>query len=97
MRTLVHLSDLHFGRVDAALLEPLRRRVQALYPRVTVISGDLTQRAKPHEFQAAKRVHAEARSDEHQKRRDRRAGRRIVDHQRVEPDAFSGQQREPER
>ena len=24
MRTLVHLSDLHFGRVDPALLSPLR-------------------------------------------------------------------------
>ena len=24
MRTLVHLSDLHFGRVDDALLAPLR-------------------------------------------------------------------------
>ena len=25
MRTLVHLSDLHFGRIDAAVLEPLAR------------------------------------------------------------------------
>src|SRR3954469_3155841 len=54
MRTIVHLSDLHFGRVDATLLEPLRRRVSALEPRVVVVSGDLTQRAKPEEFQAAK-------------------------------------------
>ena len=29
MRTIVHLSDLHFGRVDPALLEPLRRAVAA--------------------------------------------------------------------
>ena len=54
MRTIVHLSDLHFGRVDAQLLEPLRRRVHALAPRVLVVSGDLTQRAKPDEFQAAR-------------------------------------------
>jgi 3',5'-cyclic AMP phosphodiesterase CpdA len=54
MRTLVHLSDLHFGRVDAALLGPLRLRVQALSPDVVVVSGDLTQRAKSAEFRAAR-------------------------------------------
>ena len=26
MRTLVHLSDLHFGRIDPTLIEPLSRR-----------------------------------------------------------------------
>lgn len=55
MRTIVHLSDLHFGRVDAALLKPLRERVHELAPQVTVVSGDLTQRAKPHEFREARR------------------------------------------
>lgn len=54
MRTVVHLSDLHFGRVDHALLDPLRRRVEALSPHVVVISGDLTQRAKSHEFREAR-------------------------------------------
>src|SRR5471030_3362505 len=54
MRTLVHLSDLHFGRVDPALLEPLRRRVLGLAPDVVVVSGDLTQRAKTEEFKAAR-------------------------------------------
>ena len=54
MRLLVHLSDLHFGRVDTALLEPLRRRVIALAPNVVVVSGDLTQRAKPAQFREAR-------------------------------------------
>ena len=54
MRTIVHLSDLHFGRVDAALLAPLRETVAALKPHVVVISGDLTQRAKAHEFREAR-------------------------------------------
>ena len=54
MRTVVQLSDLHFGRVDAQLLEPLKRRVEALAPHVLVVSGDLTQRAKPHEFREAR-------------------------------------------
>jgi 3',5'-cyclic AMP phosphodiesterase CpdA len=55
VRRIAHLSDLHFGRVDAALLAPLRRRVHALEPDVVVVSGDLTQRAKPHEFREARR------------------------------------------
>jgi 3',5'-cyclic AMP phosphodiesterase CpdA len=55
MRTLVHLSDLHFGRVDAATLEPLRAAVRRLAPHVVVVSGDLTQRAKSNEFREAQR------------------------------------------
>ena len=54
MRTLVHLSDLHFGRVDREVLEPLRQRVHALSPHLVVVSGDLTQRAKPHQFREAR-------------------------------------------
>lgn len=55
MRTVVHLSDLHFGRVDPALLVPLGRSVLAARPDVVVVSGDLTQRAKPAEFRDARR------------------------------------------
>jgi 3',5'-cyclic AMP phosphodiesterase CpdA len=54
MRTLVHLSDLHFGRVDEALLDPLRELVHRLAPDVVVVSGDLTQRAKSEQFEAAR-------------------------------------------
>ena len=54
MRTLVHLSDLHFGKVDESLLEPLRDRIHALEPHLVVVSGDLTQRAKPKQFREAK-------------------------------------------
>lgn len=54
MRTIVHLSDLHFGRVDQALLEPLREQVRRSAPDVVVISGDLTQRAKGEEFAQAR-------------------------------------------
>ena len=55
MRTVVHLSDLHFGRVDLRLLGPLTRRLHALAPDVVVVSGDLTQRAKSAEFRDARR------------------------------------------
>ena len=54
MRTIVHLSDLHFGRVDDALLAPLRELVERIGPDVVVVSGDLTQRAKSEEFEQAR-------------------------------------------
>jgi 3',5'-cyclic AMP phosphodiesterase CpdA len=54
MRTLVHLSDLHFGRVDPALLDPLRALVQRIAPDLVVVSGDLTQRAKSAQFEQAR-------------------------------------------
>ncbi|HEU5177225.1 MAG TPA: metallophosphoesterase [Burkholderiales bacterium] len=54
MRVLAHLSDLHFGRVDPAALEPLRRRVVELAPDLVVISGDLTQRARARQFREAR-------------------------------------------
>ena len=53
MRTLVHISDLHFGRVDPALLAPLARAIQAAGPDVVAISGDLTQRAREAQFRQA--------------------------------------------
>jgi len=54
MRTLVHLSDLHFGRIDPSLVEPLRRAVTDAQPDLTVISGDFTQRARRSQFAAAR-------------------------------------------
>ncbi|PWF55761.1 metallophosphoesterase family protein [Massilia glaciei] len=54
MRTIVHLSDLHFGRVDPALLAPLRDLVHRIGPDALVVSGDLTQRAKSAQFIEAK-------------------------------------------
>jgi 3',5'-cyclic AMP phosphodiesterase CpdA len=54
VRTLVHLSDLHFGRVDVRLLGPLSRLVESLEPHVVVVSGDLTQRARRHQFHEAR-------------------------------------------
>jgi 3',5'-cyclic AMP phosphodiesterase CpdA len=54
MRTLVHLSDLHFGRVDKALLGPLIERTRAIEPDMVVVSGDLTQRARSAEFAEAR-------------------------------------------
>ena len=54
MRTIVHLSDLHFGRTDPATLEPLRACLARLAPHLLVVSGDLTQRARPAQFRQAR-------------------------------------------
>jgi len=54
MRTLVHLSDLHFGRVDATLVPALIATVNAIGPDVVAVSGDLTQRARSAQFIAAR-------------------------------------------
>ena len=55
MRTLVHLSDLHFGRIDYAIIEPLIAAVWGIKPDVVVVSGDLTQRARSRQFKEARK------------------------------------------
>jgi 3',5'-cyclic AMP phosphodiesterase CpdA len=54
MRTIVHLSDLHFGRVDPQLLAPLVQTIQAIAPNLIAVSGDLTQRARRSQFLQAR-------------------------------------------
>jgi 3',5'-cyclic AMP phosphodiesterase CpdA len=54
MKKIVHLSDLHFGRIDPALVSPLAEAVNEAAPTVVVVSGDLTQRARSHQFQEAR-------------------------------------------
>lgn len=53
--SIVHISDPHFGGLaDLAQIEAVEELVPDLEPRVIVLSGDLTQRARHGEFQAAK-------------------------------------------
>jgi 3',5'-cyclic AMP phosphodiesterase CpdA len=54
VKTVAHLSDLHFGRLDEAVLDPLRLALERLHPDLVVISGDLTQRARKGQFRDAK-------------------------------------------
>ena len=54
MKTLVHLSDVHFGRTDDAVVAAIVPFIHGLAPDVVVVSGDLTQRAKPDQFRAAR-------------------------------------------
>ena len=54
MRSLVHLSDIHFGRVDSAVVDPLIEVINQIAPDVVAVSGDLTQRARSHQFKEAR-------------------------------------------
>jgi len=54
VRTIVHLSDLHFGRLDERVLPPLLAHIRSLAPHLVVVSGDLTQRARRQEFLRAR-------------------------------------------
>jgi 3',5'-cyclic AMP phosphodiesterase CpdA len=53
MRTIAHLSDLHFGAHDPVIVEALIATLTQVAPDVVVVSGDLTQRARPAQFRAA--------------------------------------------
>jgi 3',5'-cyclic AMP phosphodiesterase CpdA len=54
VRVIAHVSDLHFGRVGEAALQALHDAIGRLGPDLVVVSGDLTQRAKAHQFQQAR-------------------------------------------
>ncbi len=53
MKILAHISDVHFGREDPALVKALLRSLADARPDVIVVSGDLTQRARKRQFRAA--------------------------------------------
>jgi 3',5'-cyclic AMP phosphodiesterase CpdA len=59
MRTLVHLSDIHFGSIDPRTTAPVIRAVRDAAPDLVVVSGDLTQRATASQFSEAQRFLAQ--------------------------------------
>lgn len=54
MKTIAHVSDLHFGTEIPKVVEGLVADLGALSPSLLVVSGDLTQRARRRQFAAAK-------------------------------------------
>ena len=55
MLTILHGSDLHFGKpFDAKVAGVLQRTIRDLSPDLLVLSGDFTQRAKIREYQEAR-------------------------------------------
>lgn len=55
MRTVAHISDLHFGAVDPGVVEALGDALLVLAPDLVAVSGDLTQRARDTQFRAARK------------------------------------------
>lgn len=54
MKTVAHLSDLHFGRTDPRVVNALMNDLHQKRPDLVVVSGDLTQRARSHQFAEAR-------------------------------------------
>jgi 3',5'-cyclic AMP phosphodiesterase CpdA len=51
---VVQISDPHFGTVRTPVAEALLRLVESEAPDLAILSGDITQRARAHEFDAAR-------------------------------------------
>ena len=56
MKKIAHISDIHFGREDAAVVERLVEKIGELLPDIVVVSGDLTQRARESQFRRAREM-----------------------------------------
>jgi 3',5'-cyclic AMP phosphodiesterase CpdA len=54
MRSIVHLSDIHFGRVNAVVIPSLIETITRINPDLVAVSGDLTQRARATQFAEAR-------------------------------------------
>lgn len=54
MSVVLHISDTHFGTEQAQVIEALVALATEQRPDVVVFSGDITQRARPAQFRAAK-------------------------------------------
>ncbi|REL38624.1 metallophosphoesterase [Rhodohalobacter sp. SW132] len=55
MKTIAHISDLHFGTVDEEVAENLVRELNRLNPDMLINSGDFTQRARNSQYRDAAR------------------------------------------
>jgi len=55
MRPILHLSDTHFGTETPAVVEALVAMTKKASPRLVLLSGDITQRARKSQFVAARR------------------------------------------
>jgi 3',5'-cyclic AMP phosphodiesterase CpdA len=54
MRRIAHISDLHFGCTDPAVVEGLLAELNADQPDLVIASGDFTMKARRREFKEAR-------------------------------------------
>ena len=54
MSVLLQVSDTHFGTEQPAVMQALAALVRQQAPNLLVLSGDITQRARPTQFRAAR-------------------------------------------
>ena len=54
MRRIAHISDLHFGRTDPAVVEGLVDELNRAPPDLIIASGDFTMRARRREYAEAR-------------------------------------------
>lgn len=54
MTVVLQVSDTHFGTERAVALAALERLSEALRPDLLLVTGDITQRARPHQFASAR-------------------------------------------
>ncbi|HEV2295647.1 MAG TPA: metallophosphoesterase [Tepidisphaeraceae bacterium] len=53
MRTIAHISDVHFGKDDPLVAEALIEELHAHKPSLVVMSGDFTQRSRAGQYRRA--------------------------------------------
>jgi predicted MPP superfamily phosphohydrolase len=53
IRVLIHLSDIHFGRIAPGVVEPIIEAAWNIRPNMTIVSGDFVQNGTRDEFRAA--------------------------------------------
>ncbi len=54
MKRVIHISDLHFGKIRDELVDPLVKTINDLKPDLVCVSGDFTQRARRSQFADAR-------------------------------------------
>ncbi len=55
MTRILHLSDPHFGTEQQTVMTALMQLVEQQRPTLALLSGDITQRARPDQFRRARR------------------------------------------
>lgn len=54
MTIIAHISDTHFGTEVGEVVSAVKLALEGIKPEITILSGDITQRAQPEQFTAAK-------------------------------------------